>query len=176
MTEQEWLACADPMPMLEFLRGKASERKLRLFAVACCRQRLRPNLDDGWWSVMVAEHYAERRTTKAATTHDFCPSPSLTLSLTHSLVVGLLHEIIGNPFRPVNVERAWLTPTVTSLAATAYEERSLPSGELDPSHLAVLADALEDAGCQDADILGHLRSPGPHVRGCWALDAILGRQ
>jgi hypothetical protein len=80
-----------------------------------------------------------------------------------------------NPFRPVRVDRAWLRPAVTSLATAAYEERSLPSGELDPVRLAVLADALEDAGCTSADLLGHLRSPGPHVRGCWALDQILGK-
>jgi hypothetical protein len=61
------------------------------------------------------------------------------------------------------------------LATAAYELRSFPSGEIDPARLAVLADALEDAGCQDAELLGHLRSPGPHVRGCFALDAILGR-
>jgi hypothetical protein len=42
--------------------------------------------------------------------------------------------------------------------------------------LAVLADALEEAGCADAGLLGHLRSRGPHVRGCWALDLILGRE
>jgi hypothetical protein len=64
---------------------------------------------------------------------------------------------------------------VTSLAAGAYEERSLPSGHLDPLRLAVLADALEEAGCADGGLLGHLRAPGPHVRGCWALDLILGQ-
>jgi hypothetical protein len=54
-------------------------------------------------------------------------------------------------------------------------ERSLPSGELDPARLAVLADALEDAGCTDAELPGHLHSAGPHVRGCRALDLILGK-
>jgi hypothetical protein len=83
--------------------------------------------------------------------------------------------IFGNPFRPATVNPAWLTPAVTSLAAAAYEERSLPSGELDPPRLAVLADALEDGGCADPDLLGHLRSAGPHVRGCWALDLVLGK-
>jgi hypothetical protein len=48
-------------------------------------------------------------------------------------------------------------------------------GLLDPVRLSILADALEDAGCENADVLGHLRSPGPHVRGCWPLDLILGK-
>jgi hypothetical protein len=87
----------------------------------------------------------------------------------------LVLDIFGNPFRPVLIDPKCLTPTVTSLAAAAYEERSLPSGELDPTRLAVLADALEEAGCQDQSVLDHLRSPGPHVRGCWPLDLILGR-
>jgi hypothetical protein len=88
----------------------------------------------------------------------------------------LLRDIVGNPFRPSPVHAAWLTPTVTSLAGAAYEQRSLPSGELSPARLTTLADALEDAGCTDADLLGHLRSPGPHVRGCWALDLLLGKE
>jgi hypothetical protein len=50
------------------------------------------------------------------------------------------------------------------------------AGTLDTSRLAVLADALEDAGCDRADILGHLRGPGPHVRGCWAVDLLLGKE
>ena len=61
-------------------------------------------------------------------------------------------------------------------AQAAYEERELPSGHLSPTRLAVLADALEEAGCRDADLLAHLRAPGPHVRGCWALDLLLGKE
>jgi hypothetical protein len=65
---------------------------------------------------------------------------------------------------------------VASLAAAAYEERLPLNGTLDPARLAVLSDALEEAGCADEAILSHLRSPGPHVRGCWALDLVLGKQ
>jgi hypothetical protein len=88
----------------------------------------------------------------------------------------LARDVFGNPFRPVTIMPALLSPTVTGLAAVAYEQRALPSGHLDPARLAVLADALEDAGCADPDLLGHLRSPGPHVRGCWALDLILCKE
>ncbi len=87
----------------------------------------------------------------------------------------LTRELFGNPFRPVALEPAWRTSGVLALAGAAYEERSLPSGTLHPDRLAVLADALEDAGCTDAELLGHLRSEGPHVRGCWAVDLILGK-
>jgi len=62
------------------------------------------------------------------------------------------------------------------LAQAAYDQRELPSGTLDPARFAVLADALDEVGCADADILGHLRGPGPHVRGCWALDLCLGKE
>jgi hypothetical protein len=80
-----------------------------------------------------------------------------------------------NPFRPATVSPAWQTSQVVALAQTAYDERELPAGTLDVARLAVLADALEDAGCTAADILGHLRGPGPHVRGCWAVDLVLGK-
>jgi hypothetical protein len=69
---------------------------------------------------------------------------------------------------------AWRTPTVVSLGRAAYDERQLPSGELAPDSLAVLSDALEESGFDDTAILDHLRSPGPHVRGGWALDLCLG--
>jgi len=65
--------------------------------------------------------------------------------------------------------------TVRRLAEEAYEQRVMPAGTLDPARLAVLADALEEAGCTDADLLAHLREPGPHVRGCDVLDRLLGR-
>jgi hypothetical protein len=64
---------------------------------------------------------------------------------------------------------------VKRLAEGAYEQRDMPAGTLDPARAAVLADALEEAGCADADLLRHLHGPGPHVRGCWALDFILAK-
>src|SRR5262245_39932740 len=91
----------------------------------------------------------------------------------HAAMIARLRELVGNPFRPATLDRARLPPTVTSLAQAAYDERQLPSGELDPQRLAVLADALEEARA-DAALAAHLRSPGTHVRGCWALDAVLG--
>ncbi len=62
-----------------------------------------------------------------------------------------------------------------ALANAAYAERILPSGQLDPQRLAVLADALEEAGGADPDLLGHLRSALPHIRGCWVVDLLTGR-
>jgi hypothetical protein len=89
---------------------------------------------------------------------------------------GLLRDLFGPlPFRPVTVSPAWRTPEVVGLAQAAYEERKLPSGTLDLARLAVLADALEEAGCTDQAILDHLRGPGPHVRGCWVVDLLLGK-
>jgi hypothetical protein len=87
----------------------------------------------------------------------------------------LLRCIFGNPFRPGSFDRVWYSPTLRSISQAAYEERCLPSDNLDGATLAVMADLLEDAGFTDETILSHLRSPGPHVRGCWALDLILGK-
>ena len=107
-----------------------------------------------------------------------CPSPDMddqAMQVRAREVLFQLHllkELFGNPFAPAALDPACVTPTVTSLATAAYEARGLPSGELDPDRLAVLSDALEEARCDDADILNHLRSPGPHVRGCWALDLV----
>jgi hypothetical protein len=87
-----------------------------------------------------------------------------------------IRDIFGNPFRPVTVSPivlAWNDGVVVRLAQAAYEERQLPSGELDPFRLAVLADALEEAGAT-GELGEHLRSLGPHARGCWALDLVLG--
>jgi hypothetical protein len=86
---------------------------------------------------------------------------------------SLLRDIVGNPFRPYCVR--WSGGPIGSLSRVAYEER-LPDGTIDPARLAVLADAVEEAGCPEPLLLDHLRSPGPHVRGCWALDLILGKE
>jgi hypothetical protein len=90
----------------------------------------------------------------------------------------ILRDIVGTSFRLVAISPAvltWHDTTVVRLAQAAYEERHLPEGTLDNSRLAILADALEEAGCTDAEVLGHLRGPGPHVRGCWAVDLCLGK-
>jgi hypothetical protein len=92
---------------------------------------------------------------------------------------ALLRDLFGPlPFRRVAVEAGWLAwnnGTARRLAEAAYQERVLPDGTLDAARLAVLADALEEAGCAHADILGHLRGPAPHVLGCWCVDLLLGK-
>jgi hypothetical protein len=72
------------------------------------------------------------------------------------------------PFRPVALDPAWRTPNVVALARTVYADRAF-------DHLPVLGGALEETGCTDAGILSHLRGPGPHVRGCWVLNLLLGK-
>jgi hypothetical protein len=88
----------------------------------------------------------------------------------------LVGDIFGNPFRHVALDPTLLTNATTTMARAAYDERALPSGELDDVRLAVLADALEEAGCTDQVILEHLRGPGPQVRGCWPVDLLLARE
>jgi hypothetical protein len=83
--------------------------------------------------------------------------------------VWLLHDIFGNPFRPVTFSPDWRTDTALSLASQTYESREF-------SAMPILADALQDAGCDNADILDHCRGPGPHVRGCWVVDLVLGKE
>jgi hypothetical protein len=214
MTEAEWLACDDPLPMLSFVQGKASDRKLRLFAAACCRHVWGHLLTDSGREAVEA---TERVADGLAGPHELTrigpwrgveqaqpwepPRERITELLTgfreawrvaemarevawEAAGLGVrrregrsqaasLRDLFGSPFRPA-ADPARLDPTSASLARAAYEERELPFGHLDPARLAVLSDALEEAGCADADLLSHLRSPGPYVRGCWALDLVLG--
>jgi hypothetical protein len=239
MTEPEWNVCTGSVKMLAFLRGKGGERKLRLFAAACCRRvwHLLPD-ERSRRAVAVTERYADReadwedlrlaavgaenvaealaasaRTAgeEAAGSAAFaalnttllpehaaeCSAANACSAVFHSATATnapsaasardveraeqcrLLRCVFGPlPFRDVGVDRSLLTQQdglITKLALAAYEDRSLPAGTFDGARLAVLADALEDAGLTDAEALGHLRSGGPHVRGCWAVDALLGQ-
>jgi hypothetical protein len=195
MTEAEWLAGADPMPMLVFLKGKASDRKLRLFAVASCRKAWSnfPN-DACRRAVLVAEFFADGsaddselqtardgalQTAELLSRQNFAGcawarvaaeaacAPVLVPQLQGS--APYLRDIFGNPFRPVTVDLAWLTSTVAALAHAMYESR-------DFSAMPILADALQDAGCDNEDVLIHCRGDGPHVRGCWVVDMLLGKE
>jgi hypothetical protein len=212
MMEHEWLACPDPDALLDHLRssGRASERKLRLFAVGCCR-RVWHLMNDGRSrkAVAVVERWvdgeASRQQLEAAhaAAGQAWRTPAGTAAWDASTVewrveaaaaaashaawagsadrsraderraqADLLRCIVGNPFRvpapfPPAV-LAWQDGTVVKLARSIYQARRFED-------VPVLADALEEAGCSDADVLGHLRGPGPHGRGCWVVDALLGK-
>jgi hypothetical protein len=92
----------------------------------------------------------------------------------------LLRDLFGPlPFRDVRMDPSglsWNGGTVGRLAAAAYEEQALPEGTLYAGRRCVLADALEESGCHDREVLGHLREQGGvHLRGCWVLDLVLGK-
>ncbi len=232
MTEQEWLLCTDPQPMLEFLRGKASDRKLRLFAVGCSRRYLHMTRDPRVGeALMIAEEFAdgrvgdeersrarkaaqqaaqvrgvvarpdapksERRAASlayyaAARTameaawnvpslavevlvwsaggYNVCDSQAIKRS-EGVLQADLLRDVFGCPFRHLALDPRWLSwqdGTLSKLSQAIYEDRAF-------DHLPVLADALEEAGCTDPDILSHCRAAGPHIRGCWVLDLLLNK-
>jgi len=192
MTEAEWLACADPQPMLEFLRGKG-DRKLRLFSVGFCRtewNNLRP-LDEAQNAVIVAERWADQLASQDdidAASRPLAPAMPFAVRgifldaysaaevATHTGDVKrerqtrLLHCIFGPlPFRSITFDPTWLTPTVINLAQAIYDDRAF-------DRMPILADALEDAGCTNQDILSHCRQPGVHVRGCWVVDLLLDKE
>jgi hypothetical protein len=84
-------------------------------------------------------------------------------------LAGIIRDIFGNPFRPVAFDPEWRTSSVVSLAQAMYESRGFSS-------MPILSDALQDAGCDQTDILNHCRdAESVHVRGCWVVDLVLGK-
>ncbi|HEX4607416.1 MAG TPA: hypothetical protein VH092_04345 [Urbifossiella sp.] len=79
----------------------------------------------------------------------------------------MLRDIFGNPFAPMSFRPEWRTEAVVSLARGIYEERGF-------DRMSVLGDALEEAGCDSTDVLEHCRGAGPHQKGCWVVDLVLG--
>ena len=193
--EAEWLSATDPRRLLELGRKtpRASHRVLRLFAAAFwqwqshqlptakAQQRVREcaGLLEGWaeTGTMPAGVRPQKshdgffdaragQTAKAIVTSpygwgDYGPAAI-------EVLPGLLRDVFGNPFRRVAVDPRWLTSDVVALATGIYAEKAF-------DRLPILADALQDAGCDNADVLDHCRGPGPHVRGCWAVDLLLGK-
>ncbi len=82
------------------------------------------------------------------------------------MMADLLRCVAGNPFRSVQFDPAWRTSTAAGLAGAIHAERAF-------DRLPILADALEDAGCDDAEVLAHCRADAAHARGCWVVEAIL---
>jgi hypothetical protein len=189
MTEAEWLAGADQTPMLQFLEWKASDRKSRLFATAVARKS--PYSSEIEWWVEIAEQFADGRAelrevsfARERRAAMFTPAILAAWVLSHEMVAsciqispllqrdaqaaGFLRDIFGNPFRPVTFDTSWRTDTALTLARQMYESRDFGA-------MPILADALQDAGCEDEQVLSHCRDPGPHVRGCWVVDLLLGK-
>ncbi|MFY7895111.1 MAG: hypothetical protein ACOVP8_02670 [Phycisphaerales bacterium] len=81
----------------------------------------------------------------------------------------IVRDVFSNPFRSMTVDPHWLTETTVALATGIYADRAF-------DRMPILADALEDAGCDNFDILTHCRGDGPHVRGCWVVDLVLGKE
>lgn len=96
------------------------------------------------------------------------------LAATNPRKAAFLRCIYGNPYRPANIGQSCQTPPIIALAQQAYDSRALPGFELNPEIMNQLVDALEKAGANPESIL-HVRGPGPHARGCWVVDELLGR-
>jgi hypothetical protein len=213
MDEVDWLTCADPPAALRFARDRMTDRKLRLFAVACCRRLLGVAAEaDDQAALAAIERFTDGEVgaaeLRAAAARAVCPSvaeaagpqagaaaarASATARTdrataggdpTHPKGVGdfyaaelgegraqcqLLRDLCGNPFRPVMIDPSWRTADVLGLAGGIYAD-----GAFD--RLPILADALQDAGCNSGPLLDHCRGPGPHVRGCWVVDLVLGKE
>jgi hypothetical protein len=257
MTESEWLAATDPTPMLEFLRGRAPDRKLRLFGWECLRctwplldAEWKRMVNNPWWrrmrfsqieiewakthadlvrkGVELAEKVADGRADPSELEALFTSPEAASWdvhaanepSFAEDCFTGYagadaaqmaracayraryvanynspasypwfarfrrespvdhdreqvaqcdrLRDVVGNPFRPVTFSPSWRTDTVVALARQVYEGREF-------SAMPILADALQDAGCDSNAILDHCREDGPHVRGCWVIDLVLDK-
>jgi hypothetical protein len=224
MTEHQWRACTSPEAMLNALTNRASPRKLRLYAIGCCRRIWSLLTDDRCrHAVAVAQRFADGLATQAelaaaertvaavarlwgevgsplarATTaiggaawastrqsawlaawdaaldarmaaRDF-QQPRTDYERERAWQADLLHDLFGNPFRPGALDPFWLAydgGAVQKLARVIYDEDRF-------GDLPVLADALEEAGCDCAEVLEHCRARRPHNRGCWVVDLALG--
>jgi hypothetical protein len=223
MTEEQWLSCVSPEAMLQHLTDKASPRKLRLYAIGCCRRIWSQLRDDRCrHAIEIAQRYADGRANltelnaaertvaaMARVTGDIASPlayaefaiggaawaatrtsawlaawdagwdarmvardyiPGTNWERERVCQAELLHDLIGNPFRPVVIDPAWLAfhdGVVPKLARVIYDEDRF-------GDLPILADALEEAGCSLPQILEHCRGRLPHFRGCWVVDAVLG--
>jgi hypothetical protein len=234
MTETEWETCDRAWPMLEYMDGKVSDRKVMLFSVACLRRIWHLLTDDrsrtlvdaterfvddpvsdescrAYETFYAAYEAGELKDGVLGNTHEAVENAAhrgimaaLTVAIGAADAIGfvagaavpvatpdewspektaawegaakaekviqarLVRDIIGNPFRPSRLDRSRLTPQVVQLAEAIYDERAF-------DRLPELAQALEDAACAERAILDHCRQSGPHVRGCWVVDLLLGK-
>jgi hypothetical protein len=219
MTELTWLTSDAPRAMLGFLASRMTDRKLRLFAVACCRRVMHLLTDKhSRRAVEVAERFADgtasadelaqtreaaesskarqgdsyqgaravARATVAESAWDAANAASWygqrVPELNEIVQAFLLRDITGDPFRTVKISRAWLNwrnGSVVNLAQAIYDQCPIGLVAEDGSAIecfSELADTLEMAGCSSKAVLAHCRGQGNHVRGCWVMDQLLGKE
>ena len=217
MNSESWVSCVDPNLMLRCLlhhntrlliheTPRLSFRKLRLFAVACCRFVWNSLASSSREAIGVAERFADDNATQpelqlANLSVNLWDVGGLACSLSSNMSTefvdalsgedgrtrrskvlveqqsDILREIVGNPFVPLTSEQVPSSPgRMVASLAQAAYEERLQNGELDRVRLNILADALDDDRYSDDSIIHHLRSAGFHARGCWALDVVLGKE
>jgi hypothetical protein len=202
VTEEEWLTSATPQEMVRYLLGRVSNRKLRLSVCACCRLEWGRFTDERCRrAIEAAEESADAPTPGAVLTQvlagaqaayeevyyhgpagsDYTPAQAAWCLASEAdsdvmswLKVGpaagpIVRDVVGNPFQPVAFDPEWITSTAVALAQGIYASRAF-------DRLPILADALQDAGCDSEEVLTHCRDAGPHVRGCWVVDLLLGKK
>ena len=198
MTPVEWDQCEDARAMLHFLGIKSGERKTRLLACACARSRSPKAAEEGYRRVIeTAERYADGLAEKAdlwaacedmwylgwkqkdsdahaaaeATVQDFAGDAATRAISCTADAASLVREVFGNPFRSTHFDADWaqdIGGRVRDFARKIYDDDRFED-------LWRLADLAVVSGCRNGEVLAHLRSSGPHFRGCWALDVILGQ-
>jgi hypothetical protein len=212
VTEAEWTFAADPTPMLEFIRNKVSDRKLRLFLCGCTRL-LPPSLLSGevaetlrlveahvdgdlsldalnvvrsrkdrtfllckkkmlWQRSQAVCAQTVRARLEATEGPHWAEEKEERVRLLRRerpVLANLIRCIFGNPLCPVTLDPSWRTSTVVALATGIYSDLAF-------DRMPILADALQDAGCENEDILIHCREPGEHFRGCRVVDLILKKE
>ncbi|VTS03599.1 Uncharacterized protein OS=Sorangium cellulosum (strain So ce56) GN=sce5710 PE=4 SV=1 [Gemmata massiliana] len=195
----------NPAGMLVHLRKCVPDRKLRLVACACCRRnRLfmtqcgadalvrateqwaegtadRGTVVEAFGALKLAPSAHELTRRSVSMEHGFCSGDAFTSAMytvhwamdeepaTQRWLADLIRDAFGNPFRPAPFYSSWRSSTAVALASQMYESRDFGA-------MPILADALQDAGCDSADVLDHCRGSGPHVRGCWVVDLVLGKE
>ena len=200
VTEAEWLT-PNGRRLVTHARRIASDRKQRLFGCGFCRLHWDRLADDRLReAITIFENYADKPKPAPGRLHaaeliaqanwnqpdtdldtdlwqcvhaasfSVANGASEAIPLLRSRPVqnAILRDLFGNPFRPVGFLPSWRTSAAVGVARSMYEARDFAA-------MPILADALQDAGCEDSTILSHCRGDGPHVRGCWVVDLVLGK-
>lgn len=156
-------------------RGELAEARDN--AREAARQIRWPVGPDTAWRAACAAQNTTRESGRSAARNTFCDAArSLNRLDTNQFddgeietEVAYLRDIFGNPFRAVAFDSSWRTADVLALAQIIYDLREF-------NRMPDLAVTLERAGCHEQAILDHCREPDQHVRGCWAIDLVLGKE